>query len=386
MARGGFCGLATGCLAFVLGGIVILLSPEAIAQSSASLTGSVTDSAGIGLSAATVTALDGSRQAITDERGEFRLDGLTPGPSEIRVRRLGFASNSQRLQLAVKDPPTHVHITLALLPSALSPVVVQAKRVQYAGRLAGYYQRLERHSSGVFIDRAELDRRNYRSLSQLLSQSPGVNAGRIYAGGGSVRMRGRSCRPLVWLDGVPMPAGEVDLDGFPVSTIQGVELYLGSTTAPTDYTMGQGQSSCGTILLWSRGPDTEPANVPKQANTKVETLTEARSVYTADQVERQAQLVNVDSLSLTYPPALFAAGVEGSVMAEFVVDSAGAIEPETFSVVSFTHPLFVDAVSRALERAIYSPAVKGGHSVRQLVHQPFSFIRRSAKTEGSGNN
>lgn len=273
-----------------------------------------------------------------------------------------------------------------MLPTSIAPVVVEADHVRYEGRLAGYYERLERRSSGVFIDRTQLDRRNYRSLSQLLAQSPGVSAGRIYAGGGSVRMRGRRCPPLVWLDGVPMPAGEVDLDGFPVSTIHGVELYLGSTTAPSDFTVPQGMSNCGTILLWSRGPDTEASVPATRPGTEVEAVTDARSFYIADEVDKPAQLLNGNSLGLLYPPALFAAGVEGTVLVEVVVDTAGNVEPESFSVVSFSNPGFVGAVTQVIERASYSPAMKYGRPVRQLVHQPFSFVRRAARAGHSSND
>ena len=372
-----FCAVAHVCL---FGGSVMLFPPQARAQTLAVLSGSVTDSSGSAVSGAIITVSGSSVHATTDDRGEFRLVGLTPGPLELRIRRLGFVPSSHQIQVTPQDASNRIHLTLAPLPNTLKPVLVQAKRVEYGGRLAGYYERLERRSNGVFIDRVEIDRKDYRSLTQLLSQSPGISSLRIRAGGGSVRMRGRNCRPLVWLDGVPMPAGEVDLDAFPVSTIQGIELYLGSTTAPIDYMAPNGQSNCGTILLWSRGRDTEPPDLPRHTSADLEALSASLSIYTADQVDSQARLWGADSLEVPYPPSLFAAGVEGSVMAEFVVDSAGDIEPQTFNIVSSTHPLFVEAVSRALERATYSPAVKDGRRVRQLVHQPFSFIRRPKKS------
>lgn len=363
-------------LVCLFGGSVMLFPPQARAQALAVLSGSVTDSSGSAVSGAIITVSGSSVQATTDDGGEFRLVGLTPGHLELRIRRLGFVPGSHQIEVTPQDVSHRIRLILALLPNTLKPVLVQAKRVEYGGRLAGYYERLERRSSGVFIDRVEIDRKDYRSLSQLLSQSPGINAFRIRAGGGSVRMRGRSCRPLVWLDGVPMPAGEVDLDAFPVSTIQGIELYLGSTTAPMDYVAPNGRSNCGTILLWSRGRDTEPPDLPRHTSADLEGLAASLSIYTADQVDSQARLRGADSLEIPYPPSLFAAGVEGSVMAEFVVDSNGDIERQTFNIVSSTHPLFVEAVSRALERVSYSPAIKDGRRVRQLVHQPFSFIRR----------
>jgi hypothetical protein len=338
------------------------------------------------VSGALITVSNSSARDISGDRGEFRLLGVPSGPIELRIRRLGYVAAIQRIRTSPQDPSDNIHVTLAQLPSTLNPVLVQAKRVEYHGRLAGYYQRLERRSNGVFIDRTEIDKKDDRSLTQLLSQSPGISAGKIRAGGGAVRMRGRNCRPLVWMDGVPMPAGEVDLDAFPVSTLHGIELYLGSTTAPIDYTGADGQSGCGTILLWSRGKDTEVPNLPRHTSADLEELAASLSIYTEDQVDRPARLGSGDSLEVPYPPSLYATGVEGSVMAEFVVAANGDIEPGTFNIVSFTHPLFAQAVSGALERASYSPAIKDGRQVRQLVHQPFSFFRRSSRTEGAAKD
>ena len=372
-----FTAVASACL---LGVGAISFAPHARAQSLTLLNGIVTDSFGSPVSGAVVTASGTSARATTDDNGEFRLAGLNPGALELRIRRLGFAPSTQRVQVSPQENGNPIHVTLALLPNALKPVLVEASRVHYAGRLAGYYQRLERRSNGVFINRAEIDKKDYRSLTQLLAQSPGVSSGKIYAGGGSVRMRGNRCRPLVWIDGVAMPAGEVDLDGFPVSTLQGIELYFGATSAPIDFTAPNGGSNCGTILLWSRGRDTEMPELPRHTSTDLEALAASLSIYTSDQVDSPARLRSADSLEVPYPPSLFAAGVEGFVIAEFVVDSTGDIEPKTMNIVSGTHPLFVAAVTQALERANYSPAVKDGRQVRQLVHQPFSFIRRPKKS------
>ena len=359
-----------------------IVTSVANAQGRATLNGSVTDSAGVGISRAIVTVSGDSARASTNERGDFRLEGLTPGTVEVRIRRLGFAPRTEPIQL--KDSQNEMHVSLVALPNQIAPVVVHAERIRYQGRLAGYYERLERRSSGVFVDRKELDKRNYKSLSQVLAQTPGISAGRIVAGGGSVRFRGRKCPPLVWIDGVPAPVGEIDLDGFPVSTIQGIEIYLGATTAPSDYVMPQGLSNCGTILIWSKGPDTEVEALPTDPQVSPERLTESREVYTADAVDQPARLLYPDSLQLAYPPPLFASGIEGSVVVEFVVDTTGNIESDTYNVVSFTHPLFVESVTKALDRATYQPAKKDGRAVRQLVHQPFSFVRRTGKTDGSG--
>jgi protein TonB len=65
--------------------------------------------------------------------------------------------------------------------------------------------------------------------------------------------------------------------------------------------------------------------------------------------------------------------MQGLVIAEFVVDTAGKVENGTVGIVSSTDPLFTDAVRAALNTASYVPALKSGKTVRQLVQQPFEF-------------
>jgi len=76
---------------------------------------------------------------------------------------------------------------------------------------------------------------------------------------------------------------------------------------------------------------------------------------------------------LHYPEALRAAYVEGEVLAQFVVDPDGTVEPGTFKVLRSSHPLFTDAVRAALGEMRFSPATVRGKRVKQLVQQPFTF-------------
>jgi hypothetical protein len=39
-----------------------------------------------------------------------------------------------------------------------------------------------------------------------------------------------------------------------------------------------------------------------------------------------------------------------------------------------THPGFVDSVRRALEDAVYVPAVRGGYPVHQVIQHEFQFM------------
>lgn len=74
-----------------------------------------------------------------------------------------------------------------------------------------------------------------------------------------------------------------------------------------------------------------------------------------------------------YPDILRQGGVEGEVLAQFVVDTTGRVEVASFRVLRSTHALFEQAVRSALPRMRFLPAEVGGRKVRQLVQQPFVF-------------
>jgi TonB family protein len=310
--------------------------------------------------------------AVTDERGVFHLTGVSPGTLEIRARRLGFRPESTRID--VHDGGTSsVDLKLPVVAEDLQPVFVRGQKMQYTGRLAGYYERLERRSSGTFVTRDQIDREDPRNLTQLLQRVPGVSLQRLRAGSVGVRMRDRTCVPLVWLDGTALPMGEADLDGIQPKSLEGIEIYLGSTTAPFQYSWIRNSASCGTLLLWTRGIDTEPPHSIVTSPGDLDALVASLSVFTADQVDKVAALDSISLLQIPYPPALFAAHVRGTVLAEFVVDADGKVEGDTFGVISSTHPLFTAAVRSTIGKAVFRPALRGGKPVRQLVHQPFEF-------------
>lgn len=75
----------------------------------------------------------------------------------------------------------------------------------------------------------------------------------------------------------------------------------------------------------------------------------------------------------SYPDMLRSAGIEGQVMAQFVVDTTGRAEMNTFKALKSDNDLFTNAVKNALQRMRFLPAEVGGRKVKQLVQQPFQF-------------
>jgi protein TonB len=79
------------------------------------------------------------------------------------------------------------------------------------------------------------------------------------------------------------------------------------------------------------------------------------------------------SLQPRYPDMLRQAGVEGEVLAQFVVDTTGRAEPGSLKILKSTHDMFVQSVKNALPQMKFIPAEVGGRKVKQLVQQPFTF-------------
>jgi TonB family protein len=74
-----------------------------------------------------------------------------------------------------------------------------------------------------------------------------------------------------------------------------------------------------------------------------------------------------------YPDILRQAGVEGEVLAQFVVDTTGLANVASFKTLRSTHDLFAQAVRAALPEMRFTPALVGGRKVKQLVQMPFTF-------------
>lgn len=77
-----------------------------------------------------------------------------------------------------------------------------------------------------------------------------------------------------------------------------------------------------------------------------------------------------------YPTMLREAGIEGSISAQFVVDSTGRVAASSITFLGGGNALFQQSVSRALEAARFSPALVDGRAVRVLMAQTFEFRLR----------
>ncbi|HEX6573639.1 MAG TPA: TonB family protein [Gemmatimonadaceae bacterium] len=93
--------------------------------------------------------------------------------------------------------------------------------------------------------------------------------------------------------------------------------------------------------------------------------------YAEFEVERQVSAIS--GTNVDYPESLRTSGVEGQVLAQFVVNENGRVETSTFKVLESSNPAFTSAVKSALPRMKFRPAQIGKTNVSQVVQQAFVF-------------
>lgn len=94
--------------------------------------------------------------------------------------------------------------------------------------------------------------------------------------------------------------------------------------------------------------------------------------FDAADVDVPAAAIN-NTVRPEYPPSLRTSGVEGQVVAQFVVDQSGRTQTSTARILSATNDLFAESVRRALPKMRFIPAKVAGRPVAQMVQQAFVF-------------
>jgi TonB family protein len=353
------------------------LAPIAEGQSrSAVVSGVVRDSAGQPVSDVEVSVVGAGVRARTDDEGAFVLPPIMAGPATLVARRLGYGLHQREMRLTAGEGRSIV-VVLSSTPGVLESVNVTARAEPFDSRLAGFNARSARRV-GHFVTRERIDRSNSTTVIEMLREIPGVRIAGTRAGVRSVRLRNASCPPVVFVDGFPAGAGEFDLDIVDLQSLEGVEVYNGIASVPPEFTTPRDLHRCGVIALWSRparprardaiaARRTDDA-VPKLMALAIPSISE---VHSSDQVEQGAKAIAV--VVPSYPDSLLMARTSGRVVVEVIVDTAGRVEEGSVDVLFSSDERFTRAVRAALVGSRFTPALAGGHRVRQFLQLPFVF-------------
>jgi TonB family protein len=357
----------------IVAAVLVMASPCAAQGGRATLTGRVADSTGAAVVGAEVTLVGFGARALSDAMGVYRLRDVPLGRSQLVVRRLGFRPAAVEVD-AAQPGVTRVDVRLVFVAKRLAAVEVRERRREvYDARLAGFNQRATKRKSGYFVTRERIERAHSQRFVDLLREVPGVRIRDTRAWGTIVQLRGRGCPPLVFVDGFPASAAPLDLDVLDLGSVEGIEIYASTASAPSELVAAGGMENCGVIAVWSRPARPRArAGAERAKPVAISELLDTRAVYTYEQVDTPTSL-SEGSATPIYPDSLWRARVAGRVVIELVVDTAGAVEPGTLGIVSSTHPAFSDAVRVAMGGARFEAATRGGRKVRQLVQLPFAF-------------
>ena len=85
-----------------------------------------------------------------------------------------------------------------------------------------------------------------------------------------------------------------------------------------------------------------------------------------------------------YPENLQIAGVVGTVVAAFVIDTAGRVDMSTFKVIRSDNLSFTRAVKEAIALRRFHPAEKDGRRVKELLATPFTFDMKDRDVSSGG--
>ena len=96
-----------------------------------------------------------------------------------------------------------------------------------------------------------------------------------------------------------------------------------------------------------------------------------KPAYDAYEVDKAVQPLSGGAPA--YPAAMRATGIEGEVLAQFIVNEHGRAEVSSLRIVSSTNDQFAQSVRQALPKMRFVPAQLRGRPVAQTVQQLFSF-------------
>lgn len=212
-------------------------------DSTATITGRVTDSSDVAVAGAEVFVHRGAARSISDSLGRFRLTRVAPGERTIVVRRPGYRSATLTLLLA-PGSTRDIGVRLATLPAPLDTIVTEARATSENLRRNGFYQR-RKFGFGDFVDRDAISRMRPFDLTSLLRRLPFVDVVERL-GRRQVLLQNGRCRPLLYVDGMRVP----DLVDIPVELVDGVEVYRRAVEVPVEFT--RAGSACGAVIIWTR--------------------------------------------------------------------------------------------------------------------------------------
>ncbi|MFW6079789.1 MAG: carboxypeptidase regulatory-like domain-containing protein [Gemmatimonadota bacterium] len=201
---------------------------------------------------------------VSDGRGEFEAHvAVGVRAVVLRVERIGYAEARSSTLTFGDHVRFDVEIRLATDAMVLEPltVVVRAPR-DGSSRMPDAVRRRMEVGSGVYLTRADIERRDPARVTDLLTTVAGVRVSPRRSGARSSVAMGRRigpgrCPAQIWVDGMlindPQTGLTMDetVDGVvSPGAIEVIEIYRGLATVPPRFT--NEFARCGVVVIWTR--------------------------------------------------------------------------------------------------------------------------------------
>jgi hypothetical protein len=215
------------------------------------LTGRVINAAGAPVGNARVEVQGTGAIALSREDGSFGFTDLPSGTQQLVVRQLGFEPVERAVELSGRAPQ-QVTVTLAKVARAQMLAAREITASKDALDQLGFNRR-QKIGFGYFMDTEAIESRNATRMTDLFRTVPSlrvVPSGMDYVVESARDVQGGCVRYVV--DGSPyqsMFPGDIDRL-MPPHQVAAIEVYNGSNT-PAEF-QSAGNSSCTTIVMWSR--------------------------------------------------------------------------------------------------------------------------------------
>lgn len=246
--------------------VALILGSASLADAQASSSGSgvggvagiVRDSAGVPISQVAIGvagSATATHQTMSSGSGIFRITGIGEGPIRLFARRIGYAPETSSV-VVVAGATVKANFVLAAAAIELGPSIAESDATR--GKMGPFNQRRAR-GVGSFLTRADIEKHQAGTLSELLRYLPGVGVTQKMAGepqpvhmqrSVNSTMQG-SCTIQLYVDGHPYPNGNVD--DFAPGGMEGVEVYKSASEIPAAFRTRD--ATCGVIALWTRDPE-----------------------------------------------------------------------------------------------------------------------------------
>ncbi len=200
-----------------------------------------------GIANAELTIRDEGIGTLTNERGMFTLEKIPYGVYIIDVRHIAYADRELPLHVA-GGLTQNLAIELSEQAMELEGLTVTVEPRRFYNDMEGLVRRMNL-GFGDFMLRSDIEARAATSLPELLMGMSGVRLR-----GGSLFIRGRTCLPMVFMDGrltrLDPDRGMLDIMLFDVEV---VEFYKGTASIPAEFNYStNSQAGCGAVVIWTR--------------------------------------------------------------------------------------------------------------------------------------